>query len=90
MAPSTLSRALQPLVAAGYVVLAAGTDARSRLVRITQTDLAKRHEAQRHWRSAQTELNDRLGTARVAALHLLIEEAPLLGDDQPQEADALA
>jgi len=44
---STLTRNLRPLMAAGYVTLDAGPDARSRLVNITQAGRDKRQEAQR-------------------------------------------
>jgi DNA-binding MarR family transcriptional regulator len=82
MTPSTLSRNLQPLVAAGWLVLEAGADARSRLIRLTDEGLAKRRDAQRHWKVAQQGLNARLGAARVARLHALIDESlALLGSD---------
>jgi DNA-binding MarR family transcriptional regulator len=75
MDASTLTRNLKPLIAAGWVDLAAGTDGRSRLVTITPAGRDKRAEAQRHWRAAQETLNQRLGTERVLALHGLIDES---------------
>ena len=72
---STLSRNLRPLVAAGWITLEAGADARSRLVRATDAGREKRHEAQRRWRVAQEGLNAALGAERVVALHALIDEA---------------
>lgn len=88
MTASTLSRNLQPLVAAGWLVLDAGADARSRLVRITEEGIAKRREGQKHWKVAQQTLNDQLGIDRVLALHALIDESlDLLGGDAPA-ADA--
>jgi DNA-binding MarR family transcriptional regulator len=75
MDASTLSRNLKPLVAAGYLEMSAGEDARSRLVRITEAGRAKRAEAQRHWRVAQESLNELLGLERVVALHGLVDEA---------------
>lgn len=72
---STLSRNLQPLVAAGWVTLEAGADARSRLVRATDAGRDKRVEAQRRWRVAQEGLNAALGPQRVIALHALIDDA---------------
>ncbi|MET0542002.1 MAG: MarR family winged helix-turn-helix transcriptional regulator [Variovorax sp.] len=87
MTPSTLSRNLQPLVAAGWLVLGAGADARSRLVRITGEGAAKRREAQRHWKAAQLKLNEQLGTERVLALHALINESlDLLGAEAGVES----
>ena len=75
MTPSTLSRNLQPLVAAGWLVLGAGADARSRLVSATEAGQAKRREAQRCWKVAQQTLNAQLGVERVVALHALIDQS---------------
>ena len=75
MDASTLTRNLQPLQQAGWVVVGPGADARSRLVRLTEAGRAKRSEASRHWRVAQATLNERLGPARVQALHTLIDES---------------
>lgn len=50
--PSTLSRNLQPMVAAGWLEMAAGEDARSRLVLATAAGKDKRVEAQRRWKTA--------------------------------------
>jgi DNA-binding MarR family transcriptional regulator len=75
MTASTLSRNLQPLIAAGWVLLAPGADARSRLVQATQAGLAKRREAQHRWKAAQQALNARLSPERVAELHALIDGA---------------
>src|SRR4051812_41632810 len=49
---STLSRNLRPLIAAGWLALDAGPDARSRLVRATDAGRDKRAEAQGRWRTA--------------------------------------
>lgn len=75
MEASTLTRNLRPLIAAGWVTLEAGADARSRLVRITEDGQAKRAEAQRCWKSAQLSMNERLGAERVAALHALVDDS---------------
>ena len=75
MSSSTLSRNLQPLVAAGWLVMGPGADARSRLISATTEGQAKRTEAQRRWRVAQENLNQTLGLDRVRALHTLIDEA---------------
>jgi DNA-binding MarR family transcriptional regulator len=72
---STLSRNLRPLVAAGWVTLEAGVDARSRLVQATDAGREKRAEAKRRWRVAQEGVNAALGPQRVIALHALIDEA---------------
>ena len=92
MTASTLSRNLQPLIAAGWLTMGAGADARSRLVQVTPEGMAKRVEGQKHWKVAQTMLNDRLGMARVLALHSLIDDSldllgPLGEDAQPAHDD---
>ena len=82
---STLSRNLQPLVEHGWVqVRAADDDARSRVVEATALGHEQRAVAQRAWKRAQVALNDRLGAARVAALHALLDECIALLD--PHEA----
>ena len=71
---STLTRNLQPLIVQGWLALGPGEDARSRLVSVTDTGRAKRAEGQRAWKQAQLALNDRLGEARIVALHALLDE----------------
>ncbi len=71
---STLTRNLKPLVAAGWLSLAAGADGRSRIVNVTHAGRDKRQEAQRRWRVAQEGINRMLGPQRVVALHGLIDE----------------
>ena len=85
MDASTLTRNLKPLLAAGWLSLGAGTDGRSRLVAITEAGRAKRAEAQKHWRSAQQQLNQTLGLPRVLALHDLIDDTLGLLAPAPQE-----
>ncbi len=90
MDASTLTRNLRPLVAAGWIELGPGDDARSRSIRITAAGAAKRAEAQRCWRAAQDDLNATLGVERVAALHALIDEslarlAPIAAGDEDHE-----
>lgn len=75
LTPSTLTRNLQPMVAAGWLRLDEGPDARSRMVHLTEAGREKRAEAQRRWRAAQEGLNARLGVERVLALHALIDES---------------
>lgn len=90
LSASTLSRNLRPLIAAGWVELRPGADARSHLVAITDAGRAKRSEAEAQWRGAQEALNRRLGAPMVAALHRLIDEAlPLLepGAEDPEETE---
>jgi DNA-binding MarR family transcriptional regulator len=73
MDASTLTRNLRPLVDAGWVVVAAGEDARSRLVSLTPAGREKRAEAKRRWKVAQLGINRLLGEDQVVALHALID-----------------
>lgn len=85
---STLTRNLQPLLQQGLLQMHTGDDARSRVVEATAAGRALREQAQRAWKRAQTALNERLGSARVAALHALIDEClPLLEADAPLPED---
>lgn len=84
--PSTLTRNLQPLIAAGWVEQVAGDDARSRSVQATEAGRAKRAEAQRAWKQAQLALNARLGNQRIVALHALIDDC-LATFDRPENDD---
>ena len=83
---STLTRNLQPLIAAGWVEQGPGDDARSRSVVATEAGRAKRAEAQRAWKQAQLALNVRLGNQRVVALHSLIDDC-LTVLDEPETDD---
>lgn len=74
MGASTLTRNLQPMIAAGWLVMGEGVDARSRLVSITDAGLEMRRQAQRRWKAAQVALNDKLGVATVVALHELLDQ----------------
>lgn len=80
VAPSTLTRNLEPLIAAGWLVQEAGADARSRVVRATEAGTALRGEAQRAWKRSQLAVNAKLGPARVARLHALLDECTALLD----------
>lgn len=82
---STLTRNLQPLVAAGWVVVGEGVNARSRLLTLTDAGRDVRQLAQRHWKAAQLELNGLLGSATVVALHGLLDQA--LAAFEPETAD---
>lgn len=87
---STLTRNLQPLVALGLLVIEPGADGRSRLVRATEAGVAKRSEMQRLWKQAQLALNARLGEARAAKLHEMLDECLALLEDAESPADATA
>ncbi|HSC62136.1 MAG TPA: MarR family winged helix-turn-helix transcriptional regulator [Caldimonas sp.] len=86
---STLTRNLQPLVASGWAEIGPGEDGRSRRVAITARGRAKRIEARREWKRAQLALNERLGAARVVALHALLDEClATLSETEPEMSDA--
>ncbi len=84
MDASTLSRNLRPLIDKGWVLQGPGADARSRSLTLTEAGRSKHTEARQHWKRAQQQLNQRLGSARVTQLHQLIDAAqPLLHDTAP-------
>ncbi|CAB5686365.1 Multiple antibiotic resistance protein marR [Delftia tsuruhatensis] len=85
MDASTLTRNLKPLVDAGWVRMGPGEDQRSRLVHITEEGRARREQAKQCWKTAQNEINARLGAQRVAALHGLIDECLELLDVPAQD-----
>jgi DNA-binding MarR family transcriptional regulator len=70
---STLTRNLKPLVAAGLISVAPGSDDRSHAVAITESGRRKRNDAQRHWKAAQDGLDALLGEEDVTAMHALID-----------------
>ena len=82
---STLSRNLQPLMAAAWVEQTPGSDARSRLVAATEAGRVKRAEAQRAWKQAQQALHTQLGAARVQALHSLLDDCLAALNEQELE-----
>ena len=88
---STLTRNLRPLIDMGWVIQGPGDDARSRINIATPSGRAKYDEARRHWMRAQLALNDRLGTATVAALHALIDDglARLASEPQTRTIDEI-
>lgn len=83
MSPSTLSRNLKPLVAAGWIAVRPGTDGRSHQLAVTPDGVVKRAQAQVLWLGAQQALNRRLGEARVVALHALLDDCLLALESGP-------
>jgi DNA-binding MarR family transcriptional regulator len=73
MDASTLTRNLQPMVAQGWLTVGEGENARSRLVMVTPEGQEMRTIGKKAWKEAQLTLNDRLGVARVLALHELLD-----------------
>jgi len=87
MDASTLTRNLQPLVAQGWVEVGPGDDGRSRFVTVTDAGRDKRSEAQREWKRAQLALNARLGVAKVAQLHELLDQCLVLMNETSGSSD---
>ena len=56
--PSTLTRTLKPLIAAGWLEWVAGADRRTRSVRITSSGRMKRGEGLRRWQSADARVRE--------------------------------
>ncbi|MBL8328510.1 MAG: winged helix-turn-helix transcriptional regulator [Rubrivivax sp.] len=75
MEASTLSRNLRPLMAAGWVELQPGEDARTHAVIATAAGRAKRAEAQLRWKAAQRCVNQLLGDELVVRLHAQLDAA---------------
>ena len=87
MDASTLTRNLKPLLKLGWAELGPGIDGRSRVVVATAAGRAKRAEASRQWKRAQLDINARLGNAKVAHLHELLEECLALLEPEGETAD---
>jgi len=73
--PSTLARTLKPLIAAGWLELAAGADRRTRSVRITSSGRMKRAEGLRRWQSADTRVRELLGAENVKRLDAVLDDS---------------
>jgi DNA-binding MarR family transcriptional regulator len=65
---TTLTRALAPLERQGWVLVEAGTDRRTRQVRLTASGEATREAARPLWRQAQAHVAMKFGEERLAAL----------------------
>jgi DNA-binding MarR family transcriptional regulator len=72
---TTLTRNLKPLADAGFVAVAPGEDARSRVVSVTARGRDSWARARALWRQAQDEVNRALGAEQVAALHATLDES---------------
>ncbi|MFI3189669.1 MAG: MarR family winged helix-turn-helix transcriptional regulator [Methylococcales bacterium] len=70
---STLSRNLQPLISAGFIIQTTGSDARRRLVSLTSEGRSKQAEADLHWAVAQDKIKAILGLKNVTALSVLLD-----------------
>lgn len=84
---TTLTRNLRPLVAAGFIEIAPGMDARSKAVRITAAGEAAFRAARPLWKAAQARLRGKAGAADVESLHALVDNL-LPRIDAPEQPDA--
>jgi DNA-binding MarR family transcriptional regulator len=72
---TTLSRDVKPLIAAGWVELASGEDARQRMVKVTANGKRLVARAQPIWRQAQDAIESSMGQANIQALHDRLDQA---------------
>lgn len=72
---TTLTRDLKPLVAAGWVDIATGEDARRRVVKVTAAGKRAIARAKPLWREAQDEIEGLIGNAGTQRLHAQLDLA---------------
>lgn len=70
---TTLTRNLRPLIDAGLIALSRGTDARTRLLTLTDKGRTVMRESRANWRRMQCQIEDTLGATSVAALHDMLD-----------------
>ncbi len=75
---TALSRNLDPLVERKLVVLAPGTDGRTREATLTRAGHAALEVATPYWRQAQARVADELGTAKLAKLFATLRDVEAL------------
>jgi len=83
---TALSRALDPLVARGYVRIVSGRDARTREVTITRAGAAALDEASAEWKRAQAAVAKRIGRERLDTLIATLTDLESLHPDQAAAA----
>ena len=72
---SSLTRNLRPLQEAGLIIQEVGSDARNRLISLTQAGRDKYIEANFHWNTAEKTIGEILGNDRINAIHTLVDES---------------
>ncbi|HWE72215.1 MAG TPA: MarR family transcriptional regulator, partial [Stellaceae bacterium] len=65
---TTTGRAIQPLERDGLIAVEAGSDARTKLVRLTSAGVKRFKAAVAHWRAAQDAFEHAYGTGEAASL----------------------
>jgi len=82
---TALSRALDPLVAHGYVRVVSGRDARTREVTLTRAGAAALDQAAAEWKRAQAAVARRIGRDRLDTLIATLADLESLHPDQEAE-----
>lgn len=72
---TTLTRDLKPLIASGWIAVAAGEDARRRVVTVTAAGKRAVENAKPLWREAQDEIESAIGDAATQRLHAQLDIA---------------
>lgn len=79
---TALSRALDPLVARGYVRVVSGRDMRTREATLTRAGIAALEEAAAEWKRAQAAVARRIGRDRLDTLIATLGELESLHPDE--------
>jgi DNA-binding MarR family transcriptional regulator len=79
---TALSRTLDPLVERGLVSIVSGDDARTREVSLTRAGAKALRAAQPHWKRAQLQVANKLGSDRLEALIATLGEIEALHPDR--------
>ena len=79
---TALSRTLDPLVLRGLVSIVSGRDARTREVSLTRAGAKALRAAQPHWKRAQNQVANKLGSDRLEALIATLGEIEALHPDR--------
>jgi DNA-binding MarR family transcriptional regulator len=79
---TALSRTLDPLVLRGLVSIVSGRDARTREVSLTRAGEKALRAAQPHWKRAQIQVANKLGSDRLEALIATLGEIEALHPDR--------
>jgi DNA-binding MarR family transcriptional regulator len=79
---TALSRTLDPLLERGLVSIVSGQDARTREVSLTRAGAKAFRAAQPHWKRAQIQVANKLGSDRLEALIATLGEIEALHPDR--------
>ena len=77
---TTLTRNLQPLVQAGWIIIAKGPDKRSRAVQLTPSGQELFGRARLLWQQAEMKFRNNIGREDATSLRQLLDEAALATD----------